>query len=331
MTPQLELVVIHEQVFGMFTLASLLDKKENFRLHLFIRPSVWDKRVVEFALENFNKVNIYQMPQMGRDHMQARAVLQLKEYWKDKSPGLGKRVVISSGNRLFLSNLDEGQLPPEKYFDNKLSILCRQHKWITHSHFQSYYNLLGLRSRKEDLDKQLFFLNWDSFSKMRNNDTFFRGRTAKPVPYDGYKDAQGNKLAPLADVDQYILSAVNQIFFSALLKNNHVYTPQYINGKDDELLRHEAVGPKDAFNYNLMLRKSWSIEMPRSVLMCPYHELPTIYQLAVPFDQWSMLIDKIPLNLRNANLNERLLQKADNQKKYLRKVVEAGYQLGKMG
>ncbi len=331
MTPQLELVVIYEQVFGMFTLASLLDKKENFRLHLFIRPSVWDKRVVEFALENFNKVNIYQMPQMGRDHMQARAVLQLKEHWKDKSPGLGKRVVISSGNRLFLSNLDEGQLPPEKYFDNKLSILCRQHKWITHNHFQSYYNLLGLRSRKEDLDKQLFFLNWDSFSKMRNNDTFFRGGTAKQVPYDGYKDADGNKLPALADVDQYILSGVNQIFFSALLKNNHVYTPLYINGKDDELLRHEAVGPKDAFNYNLMLRKSWSIEMPRSVLMCPYHELPTIYQLAVPFDQWSMLIDKIPLNLRNANLNERLLQKADNQKKYLRKVVEAGYQLGKMG
>ena len=33
---------------------------------------------------NFNKVNIYQMPQMGRKDMQARAVLQLKEHWKDK-------------------------------------------------------------------------------------------------------------------------------------------------------------------------------------------------------------------------------------------------------
>ena len=333
MTPQLELVVIYEQVYGMFTLASLLDKKENFRLHLFIRPSVWDKRVVEFALANFTKVNIYQMPQMGREHMEARATLQLKEHWKDKSPGLGKRVVISSGNRLFLTNLDEGQLPPEKYFDNKLSLLCRTHKWITHNHFQSYYNLLGLRSQKKDLDKKLFFLNWDSFSKMNNNDTFFRGGIVKPTPYTGYYADQERTepLPPLADIDQYILNADTKMLFSALLKNNHVYTPLYINGKDDELLRHEAVGPKDAFNYNLMLRKSWSIEMPRSVLNCPYHVLPTIYQLAVPFDQWSSLIDKIPLNLRNASLNEVLLIKSDNQKRYLRKVVEAGYQLGKMG
>ena len=71
--------------------------------------------------------------------------------------------------------------------------------------------------------------------------------------------------------------------------------------------------------------------MPKSILNCPYHALPTIYQLAVPFDQWTSLIDKIPLNLRNASLNEVLLIKADNQKRYLRKVVEAGYQLGKLG
>lgn len=331
MTPQIELVVIYEQVYGMFTLASLLDKKDdNFRLHLFIRPSVWDKRVVEFALANFNKVNIYQMPQMGRKDMQARAVLQLKEHWKDKSPGLSKRVIVTSGNRLFLTALDEGQIPPEKYFDNKVSILCRTHKWITHTHFRRYYNLLGLDSKRDDLDKKVFMLNWEAFCKIGTNDTFFSGGTVTPVPFDGYMDA-GVPLSPLAEIDQYVLSAYNPTFFSALLKNNHVYTPLYINGKDDQLLRHEAVGPKDAFNYNLMLRKSWSIEMPKSVLNCPYHGLPTIYQLAVPFDQWSSLIDKIPLNLRNASLNEVLLIKADNQKRYLRKVVEAGYQLGKLG
>ena len=333
MTPQIELVVIYEQVYGMFTLASLLDKKENFRLHLFIRPSVWDKKVVEFALANFNKVQIYQMPQMSRRHMEARVTLQLKEHWKDKTPGLGKRVIISGGNRLFLTNLDEGQIPPEKYFDNKVSILCRTHKWITHDHFGRYYNLIGLNARKDDLDKGLFMLNWDSFKRMGNNSVFFRGGTVKPVPYTGYfmDEQQTQPLPPLSDFDQYILSADTKTFFSALIKNNKVYSPLYINGKDDELLRHEAVGPKDAFNYNLMLRKSWSIEMPRSVLNCPYHALPTIYQLAVPFDQWSSLIDKIPLNLRNANLNEVLLHKADNQKRYLRKVVEAGYQLGKLG
>jgi len=45
---------------------------------------------------------------------------------------------------------------------------------------------------------------------------------------------------------------------------------------------------------------------------------------------WSNLIDDIPLNMRREGINERLLTKADKQKKYLRKVVEAGYLLGKI-
>ena len=52
--------------------------------------------------------------------------------------------------------------------------------------------------------------------------------------------------------------------------------------------------------------------------------------MAVPWDMWTSLIDDIPLNLRREALNERMLQKADKQKKYLRKVVEAGYLLGKI-
>ena len=52
--------------------------------------------------------------------------------------------------------------------------------------------------------------------------------------------------------------------------------------------------------------------------------------MAVPWDMWSNLIDDIPLNMRREGINERLLTKADKQKKYLRKVVEAGYLLGKI-
>jgi hypothetical protein len=52
--------------------------------------------------------------------------------------------------------------------------------------------------------------------------------------------------------------------------------------------------------------------------------------MAVPWDMWTKVIDDIPLNLRREGVNERILQKANKQKKYLRKVVEAGYLLGKI-
>jgi hypothetical protein len=72
------------------------------------------------------------------------------------------------------------------------------------------------------------------------------------------------------------------------------------------------------------------LSMDTAELFLGYHELPTLFYMAVPWDMWSNLIDEIPLNLRREGVNERILQKADKQKKYLRKIVEAGYLLGKI-
>ena len=79
-----------------------------------------------------------------------------------------------------------------------------------------------------------------------------------------------------------------------------------------------------------MMRKAFSTMMDTKELYLDYFHLPTLHYIAIPWDMWSNLIDDIPLNMRREGINERLLTKADKQKKYLRKVVEAGYLLGKI-
>ena len=79
-----------------------------------------------------------------------------------------------------------------------------------------------------------------------------------------------------------------------------------------------------------MMRKAFSLSMDTAELFIEYHQLPTLFYMAVPWDMWSKLIDEIPINRRREGFNERILQKADKQKKYLRKIVEAGYLLGKI-
>jgi len=100
--------------------------------------------------------------------------------------------------------------------------------------------------------------------------------------------------------------------------------------KIDELIKKEAIGPKDTINHNIMIRKSFSTSLSSKDLYEEYHMYPTLPFMAIPWDMWTSVIDNIPLNLRRDGINERLLIKADKQKKYLRKVVEAGYLLGKI-
>ena len=114
------------------------------------------------------------------------------------------------------------------------------------------------------------------------------------------------------------------------MKLKPVDMPLYMDGRLDKLIKLDAIGPKDCINHNIMLRKSYSINIDHSTLMSDYYSLPTGIQLATPFELYGNLIDKIPLNLRNARLNEQILLKSEKQKITTRKLVQAGYKLGKI-
>ena len=106
--------------------------------------------------------------------------------------------------------------------------------------------------------------------------------------------------------------------------------PLYFDMQVDELIKKEAIGPKDVVNHNTMMRKAFSINATASELYATYFEMPTLHYMAVPWDLFAKQIDDIPLPIRREGVNENLLIKADKQKKYLRKVYEAGYLLGKI-
>ena len=91
----IDIAIQTNELTTMFTLSSLLDKGENFRLHLFTRPQSWDKMqpVHKWALANFREVHIYQSAWnikgtvrpdgVGHGQIQARMILQLKQHWNN--------------------------------------------------------------------------------------------------------------------------------------------------------------------------------------------------------------------------------------------------------
>ena len=79
-----------------------------------------------------------------------------------------------------------------------------------------------------------------------------------------------------------------------------------------------------------MLRKSLSIDIEHQYLARDYGNLNTGVQLSVPWDCYTKLIDKIPVNFRNSRLNELLLIKAAKQKAMAGKLLKAGFHLGKV-
>ena len=98
----IDIAIVTNELTTMFTLSSLLDKGENFRLHLFTRPQSWDKMqpVHKWALANFREVHIYQSAWnikgtirrdgSGHAQLQARMILQMKQHWHDKSHDMQK-------------------------------------------------------------------------------------------------------------------------------------------------------------------------------------------------------------------------------------------------
>ena len=86
-------------------------------------------------------------------------------------------------------------------------------------------------------------------------------------------------------------------------------------GRNDILVQKEAIGPLDSVNYNVMLRKSFQLNIQHKWLIAEYLDLPTGLQLSLPWDMYTNLIPSIPINMRNARNNEILMLKSTKQKR----------------
>jgi hypothetical protein len=325
----IEIVHTYIKHFSLFTLASLIEKDEDFRLHLFIHEDDWDKNVVSWALANIENVKVYQSFWKGEE--QARAMRYLKEYWKNKG-GLNKRVMYAGGARIFLKNGWKNEIPDEKYFENKFCTYSHMNVYKDHPTYGKYYDILGFKSnmfeeehvvRKEtpvldNIDTEFFIMNWDKMVAFDEKRLFARGQNARinPILYPHH-------------VDRRVMGSWNRSFFTPFCYRGK-QMPVYVNGKNDKLLTYEALNTKDFINHNVIMRKSFSVHVLPKWLLMKYQYLPAGIQLGIPWDLWTAQIPNIPVNLRNARINELLLFKSNKQKQVSRKLIEVGYKLGKI-
>tara|TARA_Y100000590_G_scaffold238717_1_gene268540 strand:- start:33 stop:1070 length:1038 start_codon:yes stop_codon:yes gene_type:complete len=342
-------IALHtNEMTTMFTLSSLLDKGENFRLHLFTRPRSWDtmQPVHKWALQNFREVHIYQTPwtikgslhpKQGHAQIMSRLILQMKEHWKDKSHDMEKVLVLDHTPRIFTqSTLDKGQLPTVAQMGTKIAYVGKQWVYLNHPQFKKYYNILGIEAHDRDMDNSMILLNWDKVDKLDSRNFFKNGRaTRQAVQRQQKRSATNDRLLENPgtwhhDTDSFILSATNKDMMSSFFNVGVGYAPTYFNGKVDKLLFLEAMGAKDAINCNIMLRKAYSIEVDFQLMIAPYWNVPTLPFLAMPWDLWAKYIDNIPVNLRWEVTCSNLLDKAERQRKMVESITKAGYLYGKI-
>jgi len=352
----IDIAIQTNELTTMFTLSSLLDKGENFRLHLFTRPQAWDKLqpVHKWALANFREVHIYQSAWnvkgtarrdgTGHAQLQARMILQLKEYWKDKTINSGpmtKVLCLDHTPRIFnQKTLDQGQLPTVAQMGDKIAYFGKQWVYLNHPFYKNYYSILDIEANEKDHDKSMILLNWDKIDKLDSRNFFKNGRATRQTNQTkrmrDLKINWNNRwLEPYGpwhqDVDSFILSATNKDLFSSFYNIGVGYAPTYFNGKVDKLFLVEAMGAKDAINCNIMLRKAYTIQTPGlQELISPYWNLPTLLFLAMPWDLWAKQLDNIPTNLKSEVVAEVLLDKAERQRKMIESVTKAGYLYGKI-
>ena len=349
----IDIAIQTNELTTMFTLSSLLDKGENFRLHLFTRPQSWDKLtpVHKWALANFREVHIYQSAwnvkgtvnrHGGHAQLQARMILQMKQHWHDKSHDMEKVLCLDHTPRIFnQSTLDKGQLPTVAQMGEKIAYFGKQWVYLNHPFFKNYYNILGIEADDKDHDKTMILLNWDKIDKLDYRAFFKNGRATRQT--NQIKNQRDLKVSAVnhrwlerfgewhQDVDSFILSATNKDLFSSFYNIGVGYAPTYFNGKVDKLFLVESMGAKDAINCNIMLRKAYTIQMPSiQELISPYHNIPTLFFLAMPWDLWAKQLDNIPTNLKSEAVGEVLLDKAERQRKMVESVTKAGYLYGKI-
>ena len=57
----IEIVLQYKRDWSMFTLASLLDKSKDYRIHLYVHEDDWDDAPIAWAIEHFDEIKIYQI------------------------------------------------------------------------------------------------------------------------------------------------------------------------------------------------------------------------------------------------------------------------------
>ena len=332
----IDIIILTEEINTPYTLASLLDSDENFRLHLFNRRGALIDNMeptINWAMKNFREVYSYQTPYYwrgDRSQRMARTLLQFKEHWKDKQPKgfpIERVIVHTHGARLFNGSFAKN-VPTVKQMGDNLCYFSRKHQYFDHPFYGNYYQTIGLEATKTDYEEDFMLLNWKLFKDFHWTHYFPNGKPTRMIDMDIKREEDRDVY--INDKDSFILSAKNATMFENLKRRKHGVMPLYFDMKVDELIKKEAIGPKDTINHNIMIRKAFSTSLSSKDLYEEYHMYPTLPFMAIPWDMWTSVIDNIPLNLRRDGINERLLIKADKQKKYLRKVVEAGYLLGKI-
>ena len=298
----------------MFTLASLLDKDEEFRLHLYVPEDLWNHREIKWAIDNFSNIKIYQV--YSKQDATAKSLINLKNWWKDKNPGLNKRIIVGNGNRIFLRKITGNEIPGESFFKKNLSFIDHKYVFRDHPQFKNFYRRLDkpiVANSVTQQDPEFMLINWEVMKKFNDQDLFFF-----------------NNAMPSGGLDERIANADNKSLMKNLMTYNYNYVPTYMNGTVDWLIQLDAIGLRDIVNYNVMLRKSYSLNIQNQWLTRPYKDCPTGIQLGVPWDCYTNLIDKIPLQFRNHRLNENLLIKAEKQKATMGSLAKVGYRLGKI-
>ena len=316
----IEIITQYKQDWTMFTLASLPDQNEDFRLHLYVDEKHWKSAEVRWIIRNFDRVKIYQS--WWNENHTAKQMCHLKNYWCDKTPSLSKRLIFANGNRIFNGKVIGNNLPPENFFQKNLSFLSFKKVFKEHPSFKNYYAILGnpvIANSPKEVDPEFVIMNWDKLKEMDDNDLFYESYDRDRLP-----------LGRSSTIDNKINLANNFQLMKSLMTYNYNSMPIYMNGRNDWLIQLDAIGLRDIVNYNVMLRKSYTINIQNHWLTEDYNLLPTGIQLAMPWDLYTGLIDKIPMNFRNHALNEKLLIKAQKQKDMLEKSLKTGFRLGKI-
>lgn len=305
----IEIVHTWKPTWSYFTLASLIDKDEDYRLHLYVHEEDYNDLPLTWIFENIPNVRVYES--YWKKDFAARAIQHLRIFWKDK--GLHKRIMYAGGNRIFLKSGWKNEIPGEDFFQNKIAHLSRKKVYVGHKIYSNYYGMLDFA--KADMpanwDTEFFIMNWELLKNANDNDLFY--------PRGYYRD-----------VDSRVLAASNKYFFTKLHQAPHGVLPRYMNGKNDLLIQWDAMPSNEYLNYNVMLRKSWSIALPTRVLEEPYTRISTGQFMSSPWDLYEDLVEKIPVNFRDARINEVLNMKKTRQKSTASKLLKVGYRLGKL-
>jgi len=327
----IDIIILTEEINTEFTLSSLVNNSENFRLHLFNRhgPLIDNMQpTIDWAMKNFREVYSYQAPFTFRgdaSSRMARTLLQFKEHWKDKQPKgfpIERVIVHTRGARLFNGSFAKN-IPTVKQMGDNLVYFSRKNQYFDHPFYGNYYQILDLPNKKDDYEEDFLLVNWKLFKDFSSNHFFPNGKAKR------FEDPQ-NPGTWLHDADSFVISAKNSALFNNLIKRKYGWAPLYFDMQVDDLIKKESIGPKDTINHNIMMRKAFSVCIDTKELFSEYWQIPTLPYMATPWDMWTKCIDDIPYAMRREGINERLLTKADKQKRYLRKVVEAGYLLGKI-